>query len=363
MKVAAWLFLCGSFFAVAQPAKVAFDQAAHALAAGDYAAAERGFLDVLRQEPRNAGALGNLAIVYSRTDRTDKAIATYERALRLSPDDPALLLNLGLAYLKEEAHRRALPLFARVVALDSGNRQARQLLDLCRLYTGQVTPALGDLEALRKDNPHDQQILFLLGVAYLRNGDRDAAKSMFEQMFAAEGPARAQFLLGKACYEASLFQPAEESFLEALRLDPHFPGIHLELGKVYIGQYRAADAARELKTALQEDPDSQDGNYYLGSLLVQQGQNEEAIPYLERALELKPDSGAAFYYLGKARLQLKQAADAVPLLQKAVALNPDHAAAFFSLAQALKSCGRNTEANRALEQVRKLNDASLESNR
>ena len=43
------------------------DRAVKDLASGDYAAAERGFQSVLRAQPNSAGALGNLAIVYSRT--------------------------------------------------------------------------------------------------------------------------------------------------------------------------------------------------------------------------------------------------------------------------------------------------------
>jgi len=363
MKSAACLCLCGVFICSAQPANVVFDQAVHALAAGDYAAAERGFQSVLREQPGHVGALGNLGIVYSRTNRADQAIATYERALRLSPDDKDLLLNLGLVYLKQESHQRALPLFARVVAIDPQHQQARQLLAFCRLYTGQLTLAIRDLEALRDARPRDEQILFLLGLAYLKKGGPEAAKATFDHMFAVAGPSRAQFLLGRACYEAGLFLPAEESFLEVLRLDPNFPGVHIELGKVYIGQYRTDDAIRELELVLKENPNDQDANYFLGSLLVQEARYREAIPYLERAKTLKPDSWAAFFYLGKAKLRLDQAVEAVVLLQRAVALNPDKASAYSLLGQALKDCGRETEASRAFRRVRDLNDRSLKEDR
>ena len=87
-------------------------------------------------------------MIYSRTSRADEAIAVYRRALKLSPDDKAILLNLGLVYLKQEAHSRALPLFARVVAIDPQHLQARQLLAVCRAYVGQLAPAIHDLEAL-----------------------------------------------------------------------------------------------------------------------------------------------------------------------------------------------------------------------
>jgi tetratricopeptide (TPR) repeat protein len=151
----------------------------------------------------------------------------YRRALLISPDDEPILLNLGLAYLKQDSNAQALPYFARVVAIDPQHRQARQLLAVCRLYTGQVASAIHDLEELKTANPSDEQLLFLLGFAYLKSGDSPRAKTIFDRMFQVAGPARAQFLLGRACYEAALFAQSEESFLEVLKVDPNYPGLHL----------------------------------------------------------------------------------------------------------------------------------------
>jgi len=115
-------------------------------------------------------------------------------------------------------------------------------------------------------------------------------------MFEVAGPARAQFLIGRACYEAALFPQAEESFLEVVRLEPNFAGLHLALGKLYIRERRTDDAVRELKLALKDDANGEDANYFLGSLLVQESRDVEGVPYLERAKELRPDSWAVYFY-------------------------------------------------------------------
>lgn len=361
MKSAVCLCLCAFVLCATEPAKVVFDGAARALGAGDYETAERGFQAVLRQEPANIAALSNLGVIYSRTSRADRAIAMYQRALKLSPNDKALLLNLGLVYLRQEAHARALPYFARVVAIDPQHLQARQLLAVCRAYTGQLAPAIRDLESLRAAAPNDEGILFLLGFAYLKNHDAEKAEAIFKQMFDAAGAERAQFLLGKANYEATLFPQAEESFLAVLRLNPKFPGVHLELGKVYISLRRTGDATRELELALKESPGDLDASYFLGGLLAQGERYTEAVPYLERARKGKPDFWAPYFYLGKAKLRLEQPAEAVVLLQRAVALNPDEASAYYQLGRALQACGREAEARQALRRVADLRAAALEA--
>jgi Flp pilus assembly protein TadD len=361
MKWIAWLCLGAVPLCGAEAVKKIFDQAASALAVADYPAAERGFRAVLQREPGNVAALSNLGVIYSRTNRSDEAISAYRRALKQQPNNAAILLNLGLVYLRREEHSKALPLFQRVVAMNPGQMQARQLAALCQAYTGALEPAIRELEALHATSPQDENILFLLGFSYLKNHDTQRAKQIFEQMFVALGPVKGRFLVGKSSYEAERFTDAEESFAEVLKLDPNFPGIHLELGKVYIGLRKTEDAIRELELARKQNPGDLDAEYFLGGLLVQNGRFADGIPYLERAKSGKMDFWAPFFYLGKAKLRLNQPAEAVPLLQRAVALNPDEASAYYLLGRALEMCGRQAEARQALQRVRALRAAALKA--
>lgn len=359
MRCAACLCLWAFLLTAADPVKQVFDRAVAALAGEDYPSAEKGFRAVLREQPRNIAALSNLGVIYSRTSRSDQAITVYRKALQLSPDDKAILLNLGLVYLRRDDHAHALPLLARVVALDPQHLQARQLLALCRAYTGQLAPAIHDLEGLRAADPRDPNVLFLLGFVYLKNHDSEKAKSVFDQMFEAAGPVQAEFLLGKAYYEATQFPEAEQSFQKVLQLDPKFPAAHLELGKVYISMRRTDDAVRELQDALKENPDDADASYFLGGTLVQESRFAEGIPYLERARTAKPDFWAPYFYLGKAKLRLDQPVEAVALLERAVKLNPEEAPAYQLLGQSLKACGRSAEAGHAFRRVEELRSGAM----
>src|SRR5262245_44200030 len=127
-KICGLAVLSAGLLPGAEPLARIFERASAALAAADYPAAEQGFNEVLKSSPNHIGALGNLGVIYSRTERPDRAIDCYRRALKLSPRDRGLLLNLGLAYLKQEAHTEALPVFRQLLAAYPKDLQARELL-------------------------------------------------------------------------------------------------------------------------------------------------------------------------------------------------------------------------------------------
>ena len=140
------VFLLG----VPDASEVVFERAASALAAQDYGAAEQGFAAVLKKQPNHIGALGNLGVVYSRTQRSARAIETYRRALALNPGDLALRLNLGLVYFKQENYQLAARQFSRIVAKQPNHRQAQELLAMCQIHLGEPKLAISSLESLKK---------------------------------------------------------------------------------------------------------------------------------------------------------------------------------------------------------------------
>ena len=188
-----------------------FQKAVAALSSGDYPAAEAGFQQVLKASPNHIGALGNLGVVYSRTSRPDKAIAVYRRALRIAPQDRGLMLNLGLTYVKQESFTDALPLFEKLVAADRSNLQARELLTTCQLNTGRVAAAIQGLESLRKEDPNPAFVLYMLGIAYLKNKEPEKARSALDELVATAPPAQSNFLRGKVYYESARFEEAAEA--------------------------------------------------------------------------------------------------------------------------------------------------------
>jgi tetratricopeptide (TPR) repeat protein len=331
--------------------ETAFNNAASSLSRGDLPAAEQGFRTVLKSQPNNIGALGNLGVIYSRTGRTRDAIEVYRRALKLAPKDPGLLLNLGLAHLKEENHPAAKPLFEQIVALRPADVRARELLATTQVYTNEPAKAVEALQAL----PASPSVLYLLGLAYLKLGDREKARQYLDESLpAAMTPAQAAVLRGKAHFDATLFEDAVREYRQGRELDPTLPGVSLELARALISARDNEAAETELRAILKKQPRDAEASYLLGALLVLQGNEAEAEPLLEVSRAARPDGWGAYFYLGRAKLQSNDATAAVALLEKASELNPDDSSVLYQLSRAFKAAGRDAEARKASARVAEL---------
>jgi tetratricopeptide (TPR) repeat protein len=308
----------------AQSVTQLFDAAAAALTKGDYAAAERGFLQVLSFSPNHVDTLKNLGVVYARTGRLDQAIAAYQRAGELRPNDPSVLLNLGLAYLRQQSCAEPLMVFGRLIEVDPGTRLARDAGLLHRLVSG-----------------------------CLKQAPSEEIRHKVDAFLAKLPPASASLVRCKLYSESERFEEAADQCRKALAIDPSFPTAHLALARVLLSQGNP-QAEQELSAAIREGPADAEALYDVGVALLQLGRASEAVVYLERSTQLDHDLWASYFQLGKAKLQLDQAGDAIPPLRRATELKPDSFSAFYLLGRALLKAGRVDEARSVMQRVREL---------
>ena len=334
-----------------------FAAAAADLQGGRLTEAEAGFARVLRREPNNVGALGNLGVLYSRQNRPQKAIDTYRRALRVLPNEGGLQLNLGLALLKLDQYGEAAPVFAEVARANSPRqRQARELLAICQLQMGETARAVAGLEELAQGPEASPGVYHFLALGYVKQKDLVRAQQVLAKLFTKLPAAQAHFLEGRVWYDSAMFERALESFEKAAAADARLPGLALETGKTLISLRNTGAALKQLRKAQVVGTDIE-ARYFLGALLVQEGQYAEGAPLLREVAEARPDLWGTHYYLGKAQLALGNAASALPLLERAARRAPGESAVQYQLGRALQALGRKAEAQQAFTRVAKLKAA------
>jgi tetratricopeptide (TPR) repeat protein len=93
---------------------------------------------------------------------------------------------------------------------------------------------------------------------------------------------------------------AENEFRAALSQRPDIPGLHLELGLVYVGEAQWAKAEEAFRAETKMRPGNAEASYRLGAALLEQGKVHDAREELSRADRLSPDMPETLYSLGKA---------------------------------------------------------------
>jgi len=161
------------------------EQAMLAYTSGRIDEAERGFKDVLREDPNSADANFNLGVIAESKGNKTEALRYYERASSLNPGDSELKatvssLRSDLASAEREriAERQQVERDRADKARTDRLRQA--VADASGLYKkGDYRGAAARLEGVAAQAPGDPDVQYALGQAYRGSGDLARARDAF----------------------------------------------------------------------------------------------------------------------------------------------------------------------------------------
>jgi len=312
---------------------------------GHFDAAIAEFRKATELEPTVAAGFVSLGQVYLENHDYGGAIAPLKQALKLSPDlHPAHQL-LGYALLAHGYAAEAIPHLEKV--------EDHAALGIAQLEAGQLPDAVANLQAALAKRPNDPDLLYYFG----RASGLLSKQSIDTLMAAHPDSARAHQAMAENYYVLRQMPQAEKEFQEAIRLRPDLPKVHLELGLVYAGgsQWPKAEEAFRAETKLQ--PGNAEAAYRLGNALLQQGKVREARAELTRADKLQPEMPETLYSLGKAASLEGDAASAEKAWKKVIELEKESslaAQAHFALAGLRRKQGKSEEAEREMEEFKKL---------
>jgi tetratricopeptide (TPR) repeat protein len=210
--------------------------------------------------------LPHLGFAYQEIGQHDKAIASFEEARKLSPDDPAVA-----GYLVESniaAKRYA-------AAIDVAKSALLQHPDDLRLTRLQA-------QALRQSGKADQGIALLEEAVKHHEDDPVAYISLAQAYSDADRGAQA----------VKVLQDAQAKF-------PSDDGIAFELGSTFDKQKKFAEAESAFRQVLARDPENAIALNYLGYMLAERGERlDESVGYLKKALQVEPENPSYLDSLG-----------------------------------------------------------------
>jgi len=219
--------------------------------------------NLLKRFPAYLPALYNLANLYGGRGRDHDAIALYERARKVAPDQILILNNEAAACARVDDATQALALIAEAVQLDpnySDIRYNQMLLFLEQAGLDTAQAAFAGFQKTFQGSSGPQAAVNLIdGLIQGRQEKWEAAWQAFTRA-AESDPENAHAALNQGIALAKLkrYSEAETALQNAVRRDPGLADAHRSLGLLYceLGLFEEAEAA--LGEALRLDPARQD---------------------------------------------------------------------------------------------------------
>jgi len=191
-----------------------------------------------------------------------QALKELLEAEKLTPDDPKVQYDLGIAYERKGFVDDAVKAFQKAIAL----------------------------------KPDYSEALNYLGTIYLTRGRHDEAVQLFNRALANplyETPSVALYNRGRAYRAMGDERAAYASFSEAIRKEPNsflVPILELNLGVIDYQRGSYAEAEKHLARSVERAPDLAEGHYWLGMAQLQLRKRTEAAESFKKAIQLAPES-------------------------------------------------------------------------
>ncbi len=306
-----------------------------ALRVGKLELAQQRYQAVLQLDPRNATALTELGVIsYSHHDCAT-AVRDLRSALHSSPQLTQAQALLGICEKRLSDPQANKDLQVAFANLPSGNLRIEVGVELADLsyQRGDMDATLPVLQKLLTLAPNNTDILFFAQRIYSEQAD----STLNKLLLLAPNSARTQQLIAERLINSGNARDAIGYYQKALAMDPHLPGMHLELAEAYmqLGNNETAwqQAREQLTLAQDNDGDSAAIETALGTLDQKQGDRKQAQAHFERAHHLSPEDSAADLNLGALWMDEGKPEIALPLLRAAVQNDPMNPAAHYRLAR------------------------------
>ena len=247
-----------------------------------------------------------------------KELTRYEWIARENPDNAISQFNLGVAFTERGRHNDALAAYQKAVALDPEDSRANYHLALTWFELRKPRESETILKSLI-DNEAYPLAQYYLGQAYLAQNKLLPAILALRRFIEIEPQHFAAHMsLATAYIHKDRLADAAEAFRVAAVIEPDNADPLYGLGQVLADQGKFNKAATEFDRAftlqkaafaraIVNNPRDADAHYRMGVAYARAGQFEEAIARFEESLEISPELESAHTGLNSVRRQMQTA--------------------------------------------------------
>ncbi len=184
---------------------------------GEIVRAGQWALKSSEMDPTNAKAFHVLAMALERMGHLHKALVTYERAFELDPEDPELLINLGLTAWNLKLTEGAARMFQLYVSACPNSPLGYNNLGSVQYDLGDLETAIETLRAAIYRMPQEAILWNSLATVLAEEGRAEESLVFYNEAVRLEpGFARGYHNLGYACQHLGQLEEALENYDRAL---------------------------------------------------------------------------------------------------------------------------------------------------
>jgi tetratricopeptide (TPR) repeat protein len=324
--------------------------------------------EAVAKEPNNALAHFLLGQAYIHTSQWTDAVAEVDRALEL--DEPLIMndiekdpgfywsayYNAGIQHVGLQEYDRALELFLRSAAIDSGNAESYNYLGYTYLMLGDEEKMMESYGKAIEIDSANAEAYFNLGLYYANRREHDQAMKYIERAESLAAPVLEEYQNGffefvgeppateekEACISRLM---AADSSVRGEILTSEFSvtdvgrGLHIlgeiEERRVRIGEILSTKGLIFLNQGMQEDAegmllnslsywdDYPDTYFYLVLALQAQGKYEETFDFLDTMIDLDSSDVRGWFQRGVSYFRTGKYDEALETFGKVIELSPD----------------------------------------
>ena len=198
---------------------IALKRAVHIWRKGDHAGAAKWALRATEEDDTHSMAFHVLAMALERMGHLHKALVTYERAFQLDPEDPELLINLGLTAWNLKLTEGAANMFRLYIEAKPNSPLGYNNLGSVQCDLGQPDAAIETLRTAILRMPGETILWNALGTVLAEEGRSEESLVFYEESIRlAPTFARAYHNLGYAYQHLGRLEEALENYDKALEL-------------------------------------------------------------------------------------------------------------------------------------------------
>jgi tetratricopeptide (TPR) repeat protein len=329
---------------------------------------------------------------YLQQQRPDLAIPELQKAVALEPQNVDARGNLGVLLFFRGEYAGAIPELRVAVKLKPELWKLQGLLGLAEERTGEMEVGNADLESAF---PHLTEQKFktevgnALVTSYTSTGDTEKAAAIVSQLL-ADQPTNTELLYSsyrlysdltdKAIVTMALTDPdgarmhemmgrelarhgdeaqAIVNLREALKINPHLPAAHFELGELLSNSTNdalKAQAEPEFQAAIADNPADEQAHLMMGEAAANRGDTKAAFGEDTKAVELQPNDADALVELGKILMTMNENEKAQEIFERAVKADPTNTVARYRLSVLYRRQGKTAEADQQMAEYKKYKD-------